>query len=246
MCTQCGKVLSQAVEGSALPNESRSRNTMVRLEPRVEMLNNLITGRFSTTYAWRVLGRVSADFNLSYEARIRLVEEYENYLSIARRRGLDVGKKVALLGLLVYLELKRTRRRANLKEVARVLRLHGVRVHTGDLIRVIPVARELGVIRDGWDAEMEDLLEKVSQLAPRSELERHVKIIMGRIRRLSAGRSRRNVSAAIIVHVLRRLNVNVNLYLLSKLLRVPYSSLRSNVELVESLLLEVGLEQYIR
>ncbi|MGB9786508.1 MAG: TFIIB-type zinc ribbon-containing protein [Infirmifilum sp.] len=246
VCTSCGRVIQQGFDDTVRFSEgSQARKAVLKLDPRLKQLNDLVTGRFSTGHAWRILSAVSLDFNLTHETRTRIIEEYEILLRRAAKNGLRIWKKSALLAFLVYFEVKRSRPRTGLREVVKVFRLRGFKLSTGDLIHIIPVVRALGFLHDGWDGELEELLEKVAAIAPREEVRRHVRLILGRIRRFSTGRSRRNVLAAVIAVVLNRLDARLNLYFISKALGIPYSSLRANVALVESLLLETGLEQYV-
>ncbi|MEZ0345002.1 MAG: TFIIB-type zinc ribbon-containing protein [Infirmifilum sp.] len=245
VCVNCGKVVEQVFDSVIYSPSAVQVAGYEKPDRRIQLLDNVVTGKFRASYAWRVLGKLSADLGLSYERRLRIVEEFERVVTLSTRRGILIEKKLALLGLLVYLDIRRTNPYVSLKEITRIMRSRGFKIHFGDLIRMIPVARQLGLLRDGWDREVEDILERVGQIAPYELVEKDVKLILDRIRKYTAGHNRRNIAAAVTVVVLRHLGVSINLYVLAKKLRVPYSSLRANISFVESLLLEANLERFL-
>lgn len=240
VCPYCGRVIEPQFDSYQRGKEDIVQAPKVKSSP----YGRINLSFSSAHYAWYVLGKVSAELNLSLEVRRRLVAEYEVMTRFAARR-VGYVKKSAIVAILVYLEHRRRGGHVNLQEVVRIFRRCGFKLRLADVLKVIPVAREYGFLRDSWDDEVEALLEKLNCVVPRDVLQKHVSVIIGRIRSFVGGRSKRNVTAAVVAIVLRKLGLKIDLLKLSKLIQVPYTSLRSNIDFVESLLLEVGLEYYV-
>ncbi|PLJ77667.1 TFIIB-type zinc ribbon-containing protein [Infirmifilum sp. SLHALR2] len=245
VCSQCGLVVEISLDSTLAGREVVSRRRSHSEDFHLERLNLIITGQLEDYRLWRILSKVSSAFNLSPDARKRILEDYKRFTIFLSKQE-DAGfRKTAILALLLYLESKRRNPLVNLRDFVKTLRAHGLKLRVRDVLHLLPFARQFGLIASEWDADLEGLMVNIADPGLREVAKRHAKLILSRIRRYAVGRSRRNVAAAVAVIVLRKLGVERDLYYFAKALRVPYSSLRSNIDFVTSLLLETGLEKYL-
>lgn len=153
----------------------------------------------------------------------------------------------ALLTALAYLRLKERGRRINLRSVVAQLRASGVRISVGDVLRALVYLRDCG-----WRHERAwaDLLKHYAALASRTMSLDNEKLllqalcILERTRKNVTGRNRDNVAAAIIYVCSEQMGQTIPLYKFARLTRVPVTSLRNNVMLIRSLLLEESFEEH--
>ncbi len=244
VCSQCGLVVEYTMDSKTIYLSTATKNASSSLPGRehfrkIEQLELVVSDR-EENRIWKLLGKVAHEFSFSESTRERILEEYKRLV-----RRYSIKKKTALIAFLTYIEIRRRNQKASARWVVDVFRRHGMKLRLGDLMQVYPIARQAGLVRDDWSSELETFLAKVKEMFPGVAIEGHVSKIITKIRPLVGGRSRKNVVAAVIVLVLRKLGINRDLYFFSKVFQVPYSSLRANVRLLESLFLEVGLEEYL-
>ena len=167
-------------------------------------------------------------------------------IAVKRSGSRGPVKRSALIVALAYSWVKEKGRRVNLRQVVTYLRSRGVRISLGDVMRALAYLRE-----EGWLGGVSwlRLVEHYAAIAAYAYsvdyellLEESLSTLQS-IRKSVTGRSRENVAAAIVYVCLEKLGKRVPLYAFSRLVNLPVSSLRSNVLLVSSLLLEKGLEE---
>lgn len=161
-------------------------------------------------------------------------------------KGCKGVSRSALLLALVYLWLKERGRRVNLRALVAELKERRVRVSLGDVMRALAFLKDSGL---KGEKPWRELLEHYSALAARvfrlnhDELLRRAIAVLEPTRRKLTGRNRENVAAAIVYICVEQMGGAMPLFRFSRLTGVPVTSLRNNVLLVRSLMLEEGIEE---
>lgn len=161
-------------------------------------------------------------------------------------KGSVAVSRAAILVALAYLLARERGKRVNLRSTVSHLRKNGTRVSVGDVMRALAYLRECGFLREAsWTELLAHYSEAVSRVVPISaeELLHRAWRVLKAVRRYMTGRNRENVAAAIVYVCIERAGYSIPIFRFSRLVNVPATSLRSNVMLVRSLLLEEAFEE---
>ncbi|MEM4412498.1 MAG: hypothetical protein QXT93_09800 [Thermofilum sp.] len=255
VCQQCGLVYQDVVfdegEHSHLAPDRWSYGSFIldssTLRWRQIQLSH--TALFAAmNRARRLAAELQRVAHLTPAERDIVLEEFYRLVRKIPKESLPVSR-AALLIALAYLLARERGKRVNLKSVVAHLRESGFRISVGDVMRALAHLRECGRLHD---ASWTELVARYARIASHvipvnsEELLRRALKILQVVRKSVTGRSRENVAAAIVYVCCEQAGYSIPIFRFARLANVPATSLRSNVSLVRSLLLEEAFEEGTR
>lgn len=162
----------------------------------------------------------------------------KEYLYASRK----VGGGVAVFAVVLYYTLRRNNPSVTLRQVVEMIRESGSRLTVSRALKMMHLLHARGALCvDDWKTLVEEISFRLGNYYNLSPLKLRMLLeeYLSRVRPHVGGRSRRNITAALAFIILRSLGFNVRYDVVADLCRVPESSLRKNVDLLELILLEV-------
>jgi transcription initiation factor TFIIIB Brf1 subunit/transcription initiation factor TFIIB len=189
--------------------------------------------------ARRLLKALRHVLNLNENEYKVILDEFIRFAAAAARKGVKLRRSALLLAL-IYLRKRERLVRVNMKALVNELRKRGVRVRHGDILNALHFLRSEGAVAEDWEQLLRTYVRVLASLTNISSerLQRRAEELLTSSRKYLTGRSPRNVAAAVVYVAGELEGAAIPLFRYARATDVPVSSLKPNVDLVRSLVLE--------